>query len=65
LIACIDTIDQGTKQGGLDADGVADLVSESLAWYISVLDRGEHGAKEEHHAIRILMMFTATVLDQF
>jgi hypothetical protein len=65
LIADIDTIDKGSKQGGVDTYSVTNLVSETLPGLFTILDRGEHGTKKEHQPIWILMMISTAVLNQF
>ena len=47
---------QDAKSLGGDRDPVAQLVRESLAGFVPVLDGREQGAEEEHEPVRILMM---------
>src|SRR5262249_56879454 len=47
---------QGAQTLGGDNHTVADVVGESRAWRIAVLDRREHRSQEQNEAVGVLMV---------
>src|SRR5687768_1577467 len=62
-VAVLYAVRQGAERGSSDGDDIADGVGEALAGSGTIDGRREHGAEEQHQAVRILMVRTDRVLD--
>src|SRR5690554_3852207 len=56
LVGAVDAVDQRAQRRRGDGDAVADVMGEALALAVAVLDRREHGAEEQHEAVRVLVV---------
>lgn len=60
----LDSVDKGAKLRRVDFHNIADFVGKPAAGLVAVINGREHRAKEQEHAVRILMIRTHCLRDE-